>query len=63
MSSTLQKHDAFVSQPLGYKSVKCVPGIDQVTGDNLIADGYPSARNLLGIQLNMSQIQFMEFMK
>ena len=47
-STTTQKHQNFVTNPLGNKTVTDVPGIGDVLGGGLKKKGISSARQLLG---------------
>ena len=48
MSTTTKKHAQFVSEPMGSKSVKAVPGIGTVTACGLKRDGITQAKQLYG---------------
>ena len=46
--STSQKHRNFISEPIGNKSVKALPGIGDVLGGRLITLGYDKAYVVFG---------------
>ena len=48
MSSTSQKHQAFVAEPLGQKPVTDCAGIGKVLGEKLKDKGFEFAYNLVG---------------
>ena len=48
MSSSSQKHRAFVSEPLGNKPVRDVPGIGQKAAGKLQNQGYDKAYQVVG---------------
>ena len=48
MSSTSQKHQAFISEPLGEKPVTECAGIGKVLGEKLKDNGFEYAYNLVG---------------
>ncbi|XP_062606941.1 barrier-to-autointegration factor-like protein [Saccostrea cucullata] len=48
MSSTSQKHAAFIQGPLGLKPVTASPGIGPVIGQKMTEAGFGSASQVLG---------------
>ncbi|KAL0994926.1 hypothetical protein UPYG_G00129460 [Umbra pygmaea] len=46
--TTSQKHRAFVSEPIGNRSVRDVPGIGPVQGRRLEEQGQPRADQMVG---------------
>ncbi|XP_030293575.1 barrier-to-autointegration factor-like [Sparus aurata] len=55
MSSTSKKHDNFVSQPMGEKSVRALPGIGEVLGGRLMTNGFGEASDVLGQYLKLDK--------
>ena len=62
MSTTSQKHQNFVSEVMGEKSVKTVPGIDNTTANRLEQQGYVQAKQLLGSYLTNTQADFISML-
>ena len=59
MSDT-KKHRDFVKEPMGGKSVNCLPGIGSYAADNLKENKYTTARQVLGefLRLKGDQKEF-----
>ena len=47
MSSTSQKHQDFVAEPMGDKEVTAVAGIGKVMGERLVEKGYDKVEYLM----------------
>ncbi|KAK6317628.1 hypothetical protein J4Q44_G00130280 [Coregonus suidteri] len=64
-STTSQKHRNFVSEPMGNRSVRDVPGIGPVQGRRLEDKGVPRADQMLGQYLvsGRDQGQFQGYLK
>ncbi|XP_029956766.1 barrier-to-autointegration factor-like [Salarias fasciatus] len=65
MSSTSQKHRAFVAEPMGQKRAEALPGIGEVLGGRLRERGFGKANNVLGqyLVLNQDQHLFQRWLK
>ncbi|XP_046561947.1 barrier-to-autointegration factor-like [Haliotis rubra] len=55
MSSTTQKQQNFVSEPMGDKPVTALPGIGPVLGERLNEAGFDKAKDVLGQYLVMKE--------
>ncbi|NP_001290760.1 barrier-to-autointegration factor-like [Esox lucius] len=62
---TSQKHRNFVSEPMGNRSVRDVPGIGPVQGRRLEESGKPRADQMMGDYLSTGrdQVQFQKNLK
>nr|XP_018669723.1 barrier-to-autointegration factor [Ciona intestinalis] len=65
MSSTSQKHQDFVGEPMGEKGIETVAGIGKVLGKKLSDKGYDKAYVLLGqfLLLKKSDELFLDWFK
>ncbi|XP_045070107.1 barrier-to-autointegration factor-like [Coregonus clupeaformis] len=63
--TTSQKHHSFVTEPMGNRSVRDVPGIGPVQGRTLEERGMPRADQMLGdyLQKGRDQGQFQNNLK
>jgi len=53
MSSTSQKHQDFVAEPMGEKEVTAVAGIGKVMGERLVEKGFDKVNNIKLLYLAM----------
>ncbi|XP_030293576.1 barrier-to-autointegration factor-like [Sparus aurata] len=65
MSSTSQKHNDFVAEPMGDKPVTALPGIGEILGGRLKEKGFGKAYNVLGnfLALNRDEKRFRDWLK
>lgn len=56
MSSTSQKHQDFVAEPMGDKEVTCIAGIGPVLGERLSEKGFDKVNIMLLFNLHSNFI-------
>ncbi|XP_074503365.1 barrier-to-autointegration factor-like [Sebastes fasciatus] len=63
--TTTQKHRLFVSEPIGNKSVRCLPGIGESRGSRLEQQDFNRADAVLGqfLRLNRDRGRFTNWLK
>ena len=60
MSTTTKKHDEFVGEPMGNKSVTTVPGVGETIGGHMKSNGIIIAKQLYGLYLQHNEKDFKE---
>ena len=58
MSSTSQKHQDFVGEPMGEKEVTAIAGIGTVLGERLSEKGFDKVNALLAVFFYIMQLKF-----